>query len=242
MFDAEEFFGADYLFFHEYQVSSELTDAEMPVIVRLLDAESNMRVLDLGCGTGRIANQLALSGNDVVGVDANDHVLELAVEAARDLGVHVTYQHLDMRHLQYFEAFDRVLLWSVTFGYYSDEENLDLLKRVKRSLRPGGKLLIEVRNRDALVGNFTPSHVSERDGDLLVDQCRLDLEMGCINCVRSLVRGGVVTRLPYSVRLFSASELKYWLRDAGFACADFHGDGGGPLSIRSDKILVLAHA
>ncbi|WP_019545171.1 class I SAM-dependent methyltransferase [Streptomyces sulphureus] len=241
MFDSQDFFGEDYLYFHEYQVGDELTEQEMPVIESLLGIEPPMRVLDLGCGTGRVANRLALSGNDVVGVDANGHALGLAVEAAKEYGVHVTYERLDMRSLDEVEGFDRALLWSVTFGYFSDAENLGLLRRVRRSLRPGGRLLLEIRNRDALVGDFRPGRVVERDGDLLVDQCRLDLVTGRMNCIRFLLRDGELSRRPYSVRLYSASELRYWLGDAGFSHIDLHGDNGGPLSLESDKILAVAH-
>ena len=57
-----------------------------------------------------------------------------------------------------------------------------------------------------------------------------------------VARGGRVHTHTYHIRHFSFPELRDWLLGAGFARVDPYGDGGGPLTTDSTRMLVVAHA
>jgi cyclopropane fatty-acyl-phospholipid synthase-like methyltransferase len=69
-FDFESLFNEDYLYFYEPLITLERTKRNVELIWRLLNLEAGMTVLDLACGHGRIANQLAKHGCNVTGLDA----------------------------------------------------------------------------------------------------------------------------------------------------------------------------
>ena len=147
-FDFDQVFGDDYLHFSEDLLTDERSDIEVEVIVRLLDLQPGMRVLDVPCGHGRIANRLAQFGCEVVGVDSSARFLDVARRAGRP----VDYQLLDMREFTPDGPFDAVVNWFTSFGYFDDDTNRTLLASWRRALGPGGKLVIDHQNRQRLLG------------------------------------------------------------------------------------------
>ena len=158
-FPREDAFDEDYLYFYEGFLTPERTAAEVEVVWKLLELEPGLELLDLACGHGRIANALAERGVRVTGLDATPLFLDLARRDAAERGVEVEYVEGDMRSLPWSERFDRVLCWFTSFGYFSDEENRQVLREVYEALKPGGLFAIEMNHRDNL---FRPLGARER--------------------------------------------------------------------------------
>ena len=166
-------FGEDYLYFYENFLDDELSDAQAELLWKTLRLTEGSEVLDVPCGHGRIANRLAARGARVAGLDADPFFLERARADAAERGVEVEYVQGDMRELPWAERFDAVVNWFTSFGYFDDEGNKAWLESARRTLKPGGRLAIDVHSRDVFMRNRMPAAVSERDGDLIVDRFRL---------------------------------------------------------------------
>lgn len=235
-----EVFGEDYLYFYEGFLGDEASDAQVEAIWRVLELEEGVEVLDVPCGHGRIANRLADRGARVVGLDADAVFLERARADAAERNVEVEYVEGDMRSLPWEERFDLVLNWFTSFGYFDDAGNRAWLREARTTLRPGGRVVLDVHNRDAFARNWLPVTLTERDGDLLVDRHRFDLVSGRNETDRFVVRDGRIRRADYSVRFFTFTELRDWLVDAGFSAVEVSGHEGEPLSLQVRRMLVVA--
>ncbi len=239
-FDTAAVFDEDYLYFYRDLLTEERSDAETEVIWRLLDLAPGMRVLDLACGHGRIANRLAARGCEVTGLDATPMFLDIARNDAAARGLSVDYVLGDMRDLPWRDRFDRVVNWFTAYGYFDDAGNRQVLRQVAKVLTPGGRVLMDIQHRDWIVRMFRPHHVVQRGDDLLIDVSELDAGSGTVNTERILVRAGRVRRTSFFVRLFTFTELRDWLLDAGLTDVRGHGDGGAPLSTASHRLVVAA--
>jgi len=121
-------------------------------IKRLLESlglREGSLILDLGCGNGRIAINLAKLGYRVVGVDISPVFIKDALDKARLHGIEdrVAFKIGDARRIdeELGEAsFDAVLMyWSTIIGYYGDEAvDAEILRRTRRVTRSGGYLLV----------------------------------------------------------------------------------------------------
>ena len=241
-FDFEGFFDQDYLYFHEQVLSDDRSDADTELIWRLLDLQPGMRVLDLACGHGRIANRLAARGCQVTGLDATPLFLDHARRDAAGRGVTVEYVEGDMRTLPWSRRFDRVVSWFTAFGYFDDAANRRVLTEVARALKPGGRVAFDLMNRDRLVREFQPDRVVvERNGDLVVDRSRIDVLTSRVLTERVVLRAGGVRRVPFFTRLFTFTELRDWLLAAGFANVNGYGQDGTAFSLTSTRMIVTAH-
>jgi SAM-dependent methyltransferase len=200
-----------------------------------------MHILDLGCGHGRHANRLAASGHQVTGFDRSPGFLELARQDAANRGVQVEYRLGDMRQLDYDQAFDRALMMFTVFGYFSDEENLRVLQNIARALKPGGKLLFDIPNRDVFLIGYRQDAVSEKEGNLMIDRNSFDMATGRSYNRRIIIREGVRRDKPFSVRLYNACEARDLLRQAGLELEQIYGGWEAqPLSTESRRMVIIA--
>jgi len=240
-FDFDEVFGDDYLYFSESLIPEALSDRDAELIARLLDLRPGTRVLDVPCGHGRIANRLARLGCRVVGLDRSAAFLAVA---RRD-GAGVDYRQGDMREAPPAGPFDVVVNWFTSFGYFDDATNRALLAAWRRALAPGGRLLMDVQNRERLLAAMAPiggtlTSLREHGDDLLVDRTTFDVHTARTNTERIVVREGRVRRYWFGVRTFAFTELRDWLLAAGFAEVTGHGAEGEPLALGSRRMVVVA--
>lgn len=120
-------------------------DDLVELIVHVLELKPGDRVLDLACGSGEHARRLAKRGMEVMGVDIAPSLVAHCHEQAAKQGITIArFEQGDMRELDYNDEFDAVLLLSGSFGFFDDATNEDVLARIARALRPGGRVLIDV--------------------------------------------------------------------------------------------------
>lgn len=236
-----ELFDEDYLYFYEDVLGPERSDPDAEVIAALLGLEPGTRVLDVPCGEGRIAGRLARRGCLVVGVDVTDKFLALARERYPE----VAFERCDMRELPYREEFDAVVNWFTSFGYFDPETNDAVLRGFARSLRPGGRLLLELHNPLRMLqllelAGGTTAVVVEREGNLMVDRIAYDATARRSRTERFIVRGGAVRRIEFSLEQIPPEELQRRLRAAGFTEVQLFGHGGGPYEPSGPRLLALA--
>ncbi len=240
-FDFDQVFGDDYLHFYSGELTDERSQKEADLIVRLLDLKPEMRVLDIPCGHGRIAQRLAAFGCSVVGIDSSERFLAVARRAAPS----VDFRPADMRHFTADAEFDAIVNWFTSIGYYDDATDRAILAGWRKALKPGGKLIVEHQNRERIIALIAhigdhSDHFVDRGNDLLVDRTTYDPASGRMNTERISVRDGQVHRYHFSVRSFSFNELRQWLLDAGFAEVDGYGPDGEPYGLQSRRMVAVA--
>lgn len=242
LFDLDNVFAVDdYLYFYGEVLSDDRTEAEVAALVNLLELDVPMRLLDLACGFGRHANRLAALGHQVTGIDLVPGFLDLARQEAVKRGVQVDYQQGDMRAIDFETDFDRVLLLFTAFGYFTDEENLQVLQKAGRALKPGGLLLFDIHNRDVILKGFLPHFVMEKDGDLMIDRSSFDSFTGLLHNQRIVIRDGVRRDKPFSIRLYNANEIQALLPQAGLEVQNIYGTWDGqPVSSESRRMIIIA--
>jgi SAM-dependent methyltransferase len=240
-FDFDETFGADYLYFMGSLLTDERSDRDTDDIVSFLGLQPGDSVLDAPCGHGRISNRLDARGMRVVGVDASEMFLELAGQSTMG----VEYRLGDLRALPVDGPFDAAISWFTSFGYFDDNDNRRVLAEYRRMLRPGGRLLIEMHNRDEFIRRFTPAPFCQTawvGDDVMADTSEFDSVEGRIETDRVVVRDGQVRRSHHSVRLPTITELRGWLADVGFTDAVFTARNGQTPTIRRPRLVVIATA
>ncbi|ELY87812.1 type 11 methyltransferase [Natrialba hulunbeirensis JCM 10989] len=106
-------------------------------VVDLLEPAPDERILDLGCGTGHLTDQIARSGADVVGLDASAEMLAEARERYSDR----EFVRADARNFSFESEFDAVFS-NAALHWIPDQDAV--LDSVEASLRPGGRFVAEL--------------------------------------------------------------------------------------------------
>ncbi len=222
--------------------SPEATEQQVEGIITYLGVEPGASILDLACGYGRIAIPLAQRGFRVTGLDLSETLLGQARASAARAGVEVDWHQGDMREIPWEGAFDAVINVFSSFGYFTDEEeNRRVLEGVTRALKPGGRFLIDVINRDWQVRQDLQRRWFEA-GDLFVlADPWLDPVEGRAGEVWRWLEGGQWQTLEFDVRIYTATELKALIEAARLRWITVYGGwAGDEFGPQSRRIIALA--
>ena len=189
---------------------------EAALIKRVLHLRRGRRVLDCPCGLGRIARELARLGLDVTGVDLTASYIRRARRRAARRRLAVRFIQGDMRELAFEKEFDAVVNWFSSFGYCDDDGNLAAARAAYRALRPGGRFLIEVIHKTWMLGHWRPDTEEVHAGVRIRSQAWWNGRTGRLHNVWTMTRGTVRERHAFSMRVYSAPELRRLLAQAGF--------------------------
>ncbi len=238
----ETFFDDRYLRICGPLASPEATRQQVEGIISYLDLRPGASVLDLACGYGRIAIPLAQRGLQVTGLDLSDVLLGQARTAAREAGVQIRWHQGDMREIPWNDEFDAVISVFTSFGYFADDrENLRVLERVRRALKPGGLLLIDVMNRDWRVRMDVDRHWFEAGELIVLAEPWLDPVAGRTGETWRWLEGGEWQSMEFDVRIYTATELKTMTESAGLRWVTVYGGWSGePLTPLSRRIVAIA--
>jgi len=238
------FFDDEYLRIYRPQMTAERTREETDFVFRALAIAGGDAVLDLACGHGRHAIEMARRGLVVTGVDLSPRYLELAAEDARAAGVEVKWLARDMRRLEFDREFDGAYSFFTSFGYYGDAENEDVIERLARALKPGGRLLLDLVNRDRMLAQPPGRTWNQReDGGLLMEEFALDPRTSRLRVRVTLIEAASGPRpiKEYDVRLYTCAELDTLLGRHGLALREVWGGAdGSAYTAESRRLVVLA--
>jgi 2-polyprenyl-3-methyl-5-hydroxy-6-metoxy-1,4-benzoquinol methylase len=143
------YFDDDYWLSHEDYLTTEQAEADLGEVLRLIGSTSG-RLLDAPCGTGRLSARLAQLGFEVDGLDADPRALDLARRQQRGFSRAVNYVERDLRNLNGLGPYDVIISWFNSLGYFTTEENDEVITSLTSLLRPGGFLLINTLDLDVV--------------------------------------------------------------------------------------------
>jgi SAM-dependent methyltransferase len=226
--------------------SSQQLKTQIDAVERFLALEPRSRVLDLACGMGRQTLELARRGHRVLGLDADDTALSAARQSARGEKLNVHFLKNDIRLIPYRAEFDAVVNFFTSFGYFpSERDDLKALEAVQKSLKPGGRLLLDLLNKEWLMRHFEPNvweQGEEGRGAVALDDISFNFESGRLENRRTIInKDGSRTPAFVSVRIYTLTEIKSLVARAGLTYRQsFGGFDGVPYGMDSPRMIVLA--
>jgi len=238
------FFDEDYLTIYRPMFSEEVTTRETEFIESALALHAGSKLLDLACGFGRHAIGMAKRGYEVTGLDFNASYLAIAEAVAQESGLRVTWQQGDMRTLPFEAEFDAAYSYFTSFGYFGDDENEKVIEGVARSIRPGGRFLIDLINRDWILTH--PAHRiwnQREDGSLLMEETSFDLTGSRVIAKQIHLTPDGAKRLEksYQVRAYTCAELSSMLHRHGLETREVWGGiDRSAYSTDSRRLVLLA--
>ena len=126
-----------------YDLIDELSDFDDYPFYRFLIESNPGRVLDLGCGTGRILSRLARDGIEVAGVDSSTEMLEICRAKLYASGLEASLLHGDIRNFDMGSTFDSIVIPGFTFQLLLEDREIEAcLDSCLRHLEPSGQLVL----------------------------------------------------------------------------------------------------
>jgi D-alanine-D-alanine ligase len=229
--------------------NEETTRCEVDIFSRLLPMAPEDRVLDLCGGHGRHTLELCRRGYQHCTVlDYSEALLQIGAENADRHHYPIRFVQGDARRTRLESAsYDHVLLLGNSLGYITDDEaDLLILKESRRVLKPGGWLLLDVTDGEAVRAGLAPNAWHEIDDDVVV--CRQREIRDDRVCAREMVLSkerGMIREATYCMRLYDARQLADLVTRSGFRDVNVHAmdetaDPRVDLGCMNHRLLVEA--
>ena len=155
-------------------------------------------VLDLACGTGSLSCVLAERGYEVIGADASEEMLSMAMEKSQKVKkIKPIFLHQAMEELDLYGTVDACVCCLDSVNYVPKEALMKGIQRVHLFLEPGGLFLFDIR---------PPWALEAMDGQIFFDE-REDLF--CLWRGDYVAKGGFCR---FEMDLFQQEETGLWRR------------------------------
>jgi SAM-dependent methyltransferase len=185
------------------------------------------KVLDLACGRGRHAINLAEKGYTVTGIDLAASALEHARNNAIARNVNINFTRADMRE-PISGTFDAVVNCFTSFGYFKDvNENLLVLENVVSALAPRGVFVIDFLNADFVRQNLVPTEIGTFSNGTYTIR-RVISEPFVEKEIKLLNTDGTIRTFTEQVHLLPATWFQQVMKDLGCveiaSCGSYEGE------------------
>jgi len=209
-----------------------------------LDYPPGSEIMDLACGAGRLSYAMTRLNYKVTGLEYNEGLVYYCRTRAKKENLDTEFVKGDMRKIPYENKFDFVLNFNHSFGYFSDSENVDVIREVYKALKGGGRFLIDLASKESLLMGFDRQvrkwfrikdryYLLRREFDVLTD--RFDTFLHVV--------GDEIEKRDYvaSIRYYSYPEMKRILLDAGFRINEVYGSyDRKPYILGCRRMIILA--
>lgn len=218
------------------------TIGECDFIETELNFNKKIKILDVGCGTGRHSIELSKRGYDVSGIDLSESQLARAKKKAETENFKIDFQVQDARNLTFSKEFDvAIMLCEGGFPLMeTDEMNFEILKSVTKSLKEHCKFIFTTLNGlfplYHSVEQFLASHTE--NGHATYHNNTFDLmTFRDFNTTEIEDDFGNKKILECNERYYVPSEISWLLKSIGFTKIDIFGAKTGAFS-RNDTLTT----
>lgn len=217
---------------------------ELKFIHDQVGIRTDFEILDVGCGDGLHAVELAATGCSVTGLDLSRSLLEEGLKNANQRDVPVRFIEADMREMNFERRFDLIMCLNSTFGYFDDADNLHVLRAMARGLKPGGHLILDTINRDWAIARCPERAWWEAPERVILEETNFEPLTSRLHVKRSILREGDPSwEQNIVMRAYAVHELSALMRATGLRVQSVSGDLAHPktyLGPTNRRLLVHA--
>lgn len=235
--------------FYDQQQFTMGTMNEVDFIEKEINFKKDVRILDVGCGTGRHSIELAKRGYKVTGIDLSADQLKRAKEKADAACVTVEFLQKDARSLNFKDEFELVIM--ICEGAFplmeTDKMNFKILQNITCALKDNGKLIMTTLN--GLYPLNCPYKITPNDdqGNFTVNEYTFNTEtMREISQIVFKDDSGTIKHLTTNERYYLPNEIETLLNNLGYSSIKIFGCECGnfsrELKLTSDSFEMLVIA
>lgn len=224
-----------YLHFYQHALEKN-TSSEVDFIEQLCPVFPGDTIVDIPCGYGRHALELAQRHPEVTvrGFDISPHFIAMAKQ---DAGKNATFDVADMRTVHLPQGIALATCLYTSFGYFNDDENMAFLRRLFASLRPGGRMVIDVINPTRIRPG--KSVFAQHGADSITDNVTR-VSNGEYKFQRCYTIGEHSYQKNHTLMVYNSQIFEEFFQNMAGRCQFYGNFTGEDYSSHSERMIVVA--
>ncbi len=217
----------------------EMTRREADFVERTLGIERGARLLDVPCGNGRHAIELAIRGYQMTGLDQSE---EFVAEARSAAPLAIRWVQDDMRSISWVSEFDGAYCLGNSFCYLPCYEAHRFLSAVARSLRPGARFVVDTgMAAESILPSLARTRWLRLGDILMLSENRYDPAESRLDIDYTFVRRGQIETRPTTSYVFTAGELCRMHAGVGLLPVELFGSTNSePYQVGSARLILVS--
>ena len=240
------FFEGTYQFAWKESIPAGLTETEADFIQEISSIKNDSKILDIMCGYGRHALELAKRGIRVTAIDNLHSYIDEIKSKAADQNLPVTAIQQDALHAKLDDVYDAAICMGNSFAFFNRADAIKILKNISDHLKPSGVLIIN----SWMIAEVAIKHFKEKDWHYAGDyKCMLEyrycLHPSRIESEQTIISpNGDVETVQGVDYIFTLDELELMFNEAGLKTKEVYSTprkkkfslGDGRVYIVAEKI------
>lgn len=236
----KDFFSGLWLELQPQFRAHEKTVEEADFIEKALEIPYRGKVLDVPCGNGRLSLELASREYQVTGVDITKDFIDSAMNESSENSISAVFIQGDMRELPWIEEFDAAFSAWGSFGYFDEKGDRNFLEGVFRTLKPGGKFMMEILVAESLLPRFQTKDWIVKEDISILQERQWNHETGRVDEEWTFIRGTARETKYSSVRIYTYKEVSDLMKDAGFTeCTGYSDFEMTPYRLGGKSLFII---
>jgi SAM-dependent methyltransferase len=239
----EDFFDQTLLDFWQSAIPAEHIGQVCDFLERELALPKATNILDIACGYGPHALELARRGYSLTGVDLSSAFLAEAARRSSAEGLPVTWVRETMHRMSYSSDFDAAFCWGNSFGYLDTPATLEFVRAVAAALRPGATFVLETGAvAESALPAFKEHTWDALGGWLALERHSYTVANSRLDVHFMLIRDGtIIIDRNYTQHVYSCGEIVRMLGAVGLETVDLYGAvDGTPYGLGCRDMILVA--
>lgn len=205
------------------------TNNEVSMIEAILNVQPPLKILDIGCGTGRHSIEFARRGYEVTGIDVAETYLKQAIERAEKCNLNIEFRLERGSEIKEQNTYDFAIAYYHTLGFMEEEELNTHLFNICKSIKKGGKFLLRSAG-PKIIPNMNQDKIrnwAEKNNTFILSEKFIENGYRIEKCITIDIVKDEIIEYEEKQRAFSLGDVINLLRQAGFSKVDCYRELDG---------------
>ena len=234
----ENYFDDTYINFYTDYLNESVTNDEVNFIKKFI--HNSDKVLDLCCGHGRHTIKLKSDGVDIVGIDNSIQAIKHAkTEAIKNNLDENIFKNIDILKDDMPEKYDVIILLGNSLGLFLNED-VNVLNKVRKALKPKGYFILDLTNRDYILKNWQPTYWLEKNNCFCLHKNSIDLVNNVLELREFRIINNLTKQYDCKTNLYSFHDINSKISKSDFNLIEYYGGyNKEKITINSPSFLMI---
>jgi len=222
--------------------TEEQTELEADFLYDVLELDNDLRVLDIFCGYGRHALDLANRGCHVTGVDISTEYIDELRKEARQTGLSIEAIAGDFLTAPLEGPYDAAYCFGNSLSFFPHDQMLAFLQKIAENLKPGGLFADDTGMiAESVLPDFQERGWMQIGAITLLMENEYNVQDSCVDSHLTYLHNGNTEQRMAKHYLFTIAHLRALFAQAGLTITEMYSDlEGSDFRLGDERLLLLA--